>query len=292
MNPFAYHEPRSVGEAVEVLARHGEDAVVLAGGTALVLLLKQGLLRPEHVVALRRVDELRGVARRADGGLDIGALTTHREAELSPVVRAYAPALASAFGSVATIRIRNQATVGGNLVHADPAQDPPPMLLALGADVVLAGPGGERSLPLEAFFIDFLETALRPGEVLTAVRLPPLPATVRGTYLKFLPNTRDDYPTVSVGAVVELDDAHRCREVRIGLAGVGPTPRRASSVEAALRGAALDAGTIAAAADLVERDIEPLDDGRGSAGYKRRMAQVWVRRALTRLAGSADEAVH
>src|SRR6185436_16145112 len=151
-------------------------------------------------------------------------------------VRAYCPALAETFGHVATVRIRNQATVGGNLAHADPAQDPPPMLIALGAQIVLQGPAGARTLPLDEFFVGYLTTTLQPAEVLTAVRLPPLPADTRATYVKFLPRTQDDYATVSVGATLRLDGDGRCSEVRVALGGVAGVPLRARATEDALRG--------------------------------------------------------
>src|SRR5687767_9179811 len=152
MQPYEYHAPRDVASALELLARHGEDAHAMAGGTSLVLLMKQGLLRPGHVVGLRGVAELRGIAMEADGSLVINACATHREAERSPLVRAHCAALAEAFARVATVRIRNQATVGGNLAHADPAQDPPPILLALGAELRLVSAAGTRTVPLSAFF--------------------------------------------------------------------------------------------------------------------------------------------
>ena len=280
---YVYREASSAAEAVDALGQAGPDATLVAGGTALVLLLRQGLIRPSVVIGLRRASDLAGIRRTADGGLEIGALTTHREVERSPDVRRYSPALAAAFGRIATIRIRNQATLGGNLVHADPAQDPPPILLALDASVVLTGPAGSRTLALDGFFIDFFETAIEADEVLTAVRLPPIPDGSATTYVKFLPNTRDDYATVAVAARLKRDDRGRCEDVRIALGGVGPTPVRALAVEAALRDQAATNEAIADAAALVDRDIDPLDDTRGSADYKRRMARVWVRRALAAL---------
>jgi carbon-monoxide dehydrogenase medium subunit len=185
---YDYHAPTSLDETLALLAAHGEGAHLMAGGTALVLLLNQGLVHPAHVVGLRGVAELHGIRRLDDGGLQIRALTTHRQAERSSDVRAYCPMLAETFARVATVRIRNQATVGGNLAHADPAQDPPPMLIALGGEAVIVGGDGERRLPLDEFFVDYFETALRPGEVLVAVDLPPLAPGTRVTYKK-LPRT-------------------------------------------------------------------------------------------------------
>jgi carbon-monoxide dehydrogenase medium subunit len=287
VNSFDYHAPTSLEQTFELLQTYGEDAHLMAGGTALVLLLQQGLVQPGHVVGLKDVPALRGLRRRADGGLEIRALTTHREAERSPEVHAYCPALAETFAHVATIRIRNQATVGGNLAHADPAQDPPPMLIALGGSAVVAGTAGERRIPLDEFFVDYFETALQPGEVLVAIDLPPLAAETRVTYKKFLPRTQDDYATVSVAASLRMDGAGECQDVRVALGAAATTPVRARNVEDALRGQRLDAEKIKDAAALVRDAVDPLDDLRGSAAYKREMARVWTQRALLELLNGA-----
>jgi aerobic carbon-monoxide dehydrogenase medium subunit len=278
---FDYHRPDSLAEAVDLLK--AEDSHLLAGGTSFVLLWRQGLLQPARVVDIRRLPELSGLRRSPEGGLEIGATTTHRQAETSADVHAYCPALTETFGHVATIRIRNQGTVGGNLAHADPAQDPPPMLLALGAQVVAQGPGGQRIIPLDEFFVDYFETALARDEVLVAIRCPPLAEGTRATYVKFLPRTQDDYATVAVGATLRLDTEGRCEDVRIGLGSLGSVPLRARKVEAALLGHRLTPDLIAEASELVRDEVDPLEDVRGSVHYKREMARVWVNRALTRL---------
>jgi carbon-monoxide dehydrogenase medium subunit len=281
MRPYALHQPESLPEALDLLAAHGDDDThVIAGGTSLVLLMTMGLLQPERVIALRKIPELRGITANGDGGLRIGALATHRQLELSPEVRAYAPALSETFGHVATVRIRNQATVGGNLAHADPAQDPPPMLIALDASVTLRSKTGERTLPAEELFVDYLTTRLQPGELLTDVHLPPLAMGTRATYLKFLPRTADDYATVSVAAALRLDADGRCEHARIALGGVAGVPLRARVVEDALVGEPLSDARIAEAAALVDGIVDPPGDARGSAAYKRRMARVWTERAL------------
>jgi carbon-monoxide dehydrogenase medium subunit len=287
MNSFDYHAPSSLTETFDLLATHGDDAHLMAGGTALVLLLQQGLVQPGHVVGLRDVGELDGVRRLDDGGLQIRALTTHRQAERSADVQAFCPALADTFARVATVRIRNQATVGGNLAHADPAQDPPPMLIALGGSVVVASQAGERRIPLDEFFVDYFETALQPGEVIVAVDLPPLAAGTRVTYKKFLPRTQDDYATVSVAAALRLSADNQCEDVRIALGAAATTPVRARRVEAALRGQRVTRESITDAAGLVRDEVDPLDDLRGSAAYKREMARVWTQRALLELLNGA-----
>jgi carbon-monoxide dehydrogenase medium subunit len=283
VNPFDYHAPTSLQETFDLLTTYGEDAHLMAGGTALVLLLQQGLVQPGHVVGLRNVAELQGIRRLEDGGLQIRAMATHRQAEVSPDVQAYCGALAHNFSRVATIRIRNQGTVGGNLAHADPAQDPPPMLIALGAEAVVSSRQGQRRIPLDEFFVDYFETAMQPGEVLESIDLPALPAGTRVTYKKFLPRTQDDYATVSVAAALNLGQDSVCQDLRVALGAAGTTPIRARAVENALRGQHLDAQKIKDAAALVRDEVDPLDDLRGSAGYKREMARVWTQRAIQEL---------
>ena len=279
---YDYHEPREVAEALDLLVKHGEDAHLIAGGTATVLLLRQGLIRPGHVISLRAIGALAGIDRGHDGGLRIGATATHRQAERSADVRALSPALTNAFASVATVRIRNQATVGGNLAHADPAQDPPPMLAALGAAVTVVSPRGARSIAVEDLAVDHFTTTLAGDEIITEVIVPPLAPGTRATYVKFLPRTADDYATVSVAAAMRLADGV-VADTRIVLGAVGPTPIRARAAEAALAGAKPSRERLAQAAALVRDEVDPLDDLRGSAEYKREMARVWTERALLAL---------
>lgn len=278
MSGFDYFEPESIAEALDLLAR--DDTTVLAGGTSLMLLVKQGLVRPARVVGLRRIEALHGIARR--DALRINALVTIADAARSPDVRAHAPALSDAFGLVATVRIRDQATVGGCLAHADPASDPPTMLLALDAIAVARGPAGERRVPLDELFTDVFSTSLAPGELLVAVEVPPLADGTRSRYLKFLPRTVDDYGTVCVGATLRLEDG-RVRDTRIALGAVGTRPLRARRAEDALRGATPTPALLGEVAALAAEDTDPFDDARGSAAYKRQMVRVWVERTLRAL---------
>jgi carbon-monoxide dehydrogenase medium subunit len=280
---YDYHEPRSLGEALDLLARYGEDAHLLAGGTATVILMRQGLLRPGHVIALWRIAELGGVSRAADGGLRIGAMATHRDVERSAEAHAYSPALTAAFASVATVRIRNQATVGGNLAHADPAQDPPPMLAALGATVTVASHRGTRTLPVDDLAVDHFTTSLATDEIITEIRMPRLEPGARSIYLKFLPKTADDYATVSVAAALRLAGNGTIAETRIVLGAVGPTPMRLRRFEDAIRGTR--PADVVHALAMIPDQIDPTDDARGTAAYKRAMASVWTGRALAQLAG-------
>lgn len=282
MADFEYHAPQSLDEAFRLLNTHGENAHVIAGGTALVPLMRLGLVFPEHVVSLREIKGVREIGILPDGGLEIGALVTHREIERSALVQRFFPPLVEAFGRVATVRIRNQATIGGNLVHADPASDPPPMLMALDAGIEIASRAETRLVPVAEFFHGLFETAVRTGEIVTAIRIPPVARGTRGVYLKFLPGSKDDFATVSVAAVLRFD-GERCAAARIGLGSVGATPLRARNAEAKLEGAPVRSETIEAAARAAANEVEPFDDARGSVDYKRAMTRVWVRRALESL---------
>jgi len=281
VNAFEYRAPRGLDEALAVLREHGEDARVVAGGTALVTMMRQHLVRPGCLVSLRDVQGLNRI-EATNGALRLGALVTHREAEVSPLVRERLPVLAETFRRVATVRIRHMATIGGALAHADPNQDPPVTLLALGASVEIRGARGHRELPLGEFFRDYYETALEPGELVTAVTVPLLPVASGATFLKFLPRTADDYATVAVAAIVTLEpDGERCREARIALGSVGVTPLRGMAAEALLSGQRLSESLLQAAGEAVKGAVDPLSDHRGSAAYKREMTGVMVGRALT-----------
>lgn len=286
MRTYDYSAPASIDEALAALKEYGDDAEFIAGGTSLILMMQQGLVQPGKVIGLGNIKELRGIKRSADGGLEVGAMTTHRQLETSPEAFAYAAALPQSLGVIATIRIRNQATLGGNLVHADPAQDPPPVLIALDAtiDVVKAG-GGARSIAMESFFTDYFETTIGEDELLRSVKVPPMPAGSRLAYKKFLPRTEDDYATVAVAVRLGVDGDGKCKDIRIGLGALAVTPLRGKAVEKALLGQKLTAESIREAAALVRDEVDPLDDVRGSAGYKREMARVWTERTIASLAG-------
>ena len=209
MRDFRFHTPATLPEAFELLDTYADLARPMAGGTALVNFLKQGLLTTEHFVSLEHLPGLSDIRLEADG-IHLGALARHRDVEISPIVRQHAPLLAEIYGRVATVRIRNMATVGGGLAHADPAQDPPLGLMVLDARVRLASSRGERTLPVRELFTDYYETVIQPGELLTEVIVPRQPPAARAVYLKFLPRTEDDYATVAVAALAELSDG-ACR---------------------------------------------------------------------------------
>lgn len=289
MNDFQYHTPRSLAEAFTLLRDLGDDIRIIAGGTALVLFMKQRLAQPGHLLSLQKIPGLDGIAV-TQAGIQLGAMCTHRKVETSPLLRETVPLLCETYRHVATVRIRNMATVGGGLVHADPNLDPPPSLIALDAQVVLASASGQRSLPVEEFFLDYYETAIQPGEVLTQVLVPPLPPNSGAAYFKFLPRTADDYATVSAAVRLTLGQNDGiCQDVRIGLGSVGATPIRARRAEAVLRGQRVTPDLMRQAGESAQGEVDPMDDFRGSADYKRQMAGVFTRRVLERALQQAQD---
>jgi carbon-monoxide dehydrogenase medium subunit len=289
LRPFQYVECADVGEAVAALSAHGDDARLIAGGTALVPLMKHQVLRPAVLVSVARVPALSAIQSLADGGLRIGALATHAAVARSPLVRERAPLLAEACGRVASPTIRAMGTLGGNLCYGESASDPSPALLALRAELRLAGPDAERVVPITEFFTGFYETALGDGEVLTAIDVPPVraaadtPSSLRWRYLKWTPRAREDKALVGLAVMLSVADGV-CRAARLGLGGVAVSPVALAGAERALDGARLEAATLARVAEIAAAEVEPIDDLQATAGYRRDMLRVWTRRVLAELA--------
>jgi carbon-monoxide dehydrogenase medium subunit len=280
MIPFEYRTPKNLKEVNATLQEFGSDAKLIDGGTALVIMMKQRLVRPSCLVSLRSVRGLNAIELK-NGGISIGGLATHREVEGSSLIRRRLPMLAETYHHVATLRIRNMATVGGGLAHADPNQDPPPSLIALGATIKATSVNGSRMIPLDEFFKDYYESVLAQDEIITEVMVPKLAPNTGAAYIKFLPRTADDYATVSAAAVLTLDKTKKTiADVRIALGSVGVTPIRATAAEAVLRGQPLKADGFAEAGEKAKEAVDPVSDFRGSAAYKKDMAAVFVRRAL------------
>jgi carbon-monoxide dehydrogenase medium subunit len=275
--PFEYVAPLSVEEAIQALSDGGEDAKLLAGGHSLLPLMKLRLAAPSLLVDLRRVPGLRG-AERSDGGWQIGAMTPHAELERTGELGL----VARAAGTIADPQVRNRGTIGGSLAHGDPASDLPAVMLVCEASVVAQGSPGERTIAAGELFQDYMETALEPTEVLTAVRIPSLEGWGFG-YQKF--NRRsEDWAMVAVSALVRKS-GETCEDVRVGLTNMGSVPLRASAVEDALRGQPLTAESIAEAASRAAEGTDPPSDLNASSEYKQHLARVLCRRALTQAAG-------
>jgi carbon-monoxide dehydrogenase medium subunit len=281
---FDYSAPDTLEGALELLAQHGDEAKVLAGGQSLIPLLKLRFAAPSLLVDLNRVGGLDTLAEDG-GGLRIGALVRHKTCERSPLLRDRYPLLADVAGLVSDPIVRNLGTVCGSIAHADPQGDWGSALLAAGAEAVVRGPGGERTLPLAGFFVGPFTTALEATEIVTAVRVPDPGPRSGGAYLK-LERKVGDFATVAVGVQLSFDDG-RVGRAGIALTGVGPTNLQAVEAERALAGAELDDEAIRGAAELAAKAARPQSDLRGSAEYKRQVVRVFTERALRRAAAGA-----
>lgn len=271
--------PADFSEAAALLQQHGEDARLIAGGTSAVLMLRQKLIAPTVLISLGHIPD-GGWIRRESDGLHIGALARLHDLEKSRVVRDFCPALAHTFGVVGNVRVRHQATLGGNLSAADYAADPPSMLMALDARLRVLGPAGEREILLRDFFLGFYTTALEPTEILTEVIVPELPSSARAAYHKYTSISAEGRPCVAVGALADFDAEGDCHGLRLAVGAAVETPQRISEAEAMADGRTLSDDLIAAIADEYARRLDPLSDVRGSAWYRREMIRVFVRRAL------------
>ncbi|RMH19434.1 MAG: xanthine dehydrogenase family protein subunit M [Acidobacteria bacterium] len=278
--PFDYQAPDSLEEALAILAEHGYEAKALAGGQSLIPLLKLRFAAPAVLVDLGRIPGLDGV-EAADGELRIGALARHNQLAASPLVAERCPAASAAAPQIADPLVRNLGTLGGSLAHADPAGDWGSVMIACGAQLVLASAGGRRTVPATEFFRGVFDTALEPTELLTEVRIPSPRGPAGGTYLK-LERKVGDFATVGVAVSLELDGAGRIARAGIGLTAVGPQNLRAAAAEEALAGAEPTAEAFAEAGRLAAGGCEPASDVRGSAEYKRHVVEVYVRRGLAR----------
>lgn len=279
MTAIEFLEPTNFSEASALLSEYGEDAKVIAGGTSVVLMLQQRLIAPSVLISLGRVSGWDFVRLEPDG-LHIGALAHLHDAELSPVLRQFCPALSHTFSVVGNVRVRNQATLGGNLSAADYAADPPAMLTALGARARLLGPDGTRDVPLSEFFLGFYTTALEPVEVLTEIIIPSLPITARSAYFKYTSVSAEGRPCVAVGAVADFDEDGKCQDLRIAVGAAVETPQRVMEAETMAHGQTLTDELVVAIAEEYARALDPLSDVRGSAWYRREMIGVFVKRAL------------
>ncbi len=278
--PFDFYQPSTLEEASRLLRDNGPGGRFLAGGTDLVIAMKEKGLVPKYIVDLKRVPGLTGIRENSDGSITLGALTTMYEIETSPLIKKKYPFLAQSAAEVGSIQIRNRATIGGNMANATPSADTAPALIALDATAHIAGANGERSLSLEEFFKGPGQSAMSPDEILTEITIPKRAPNLVGEYIKFSPREMMDLAYVGVAVTYHLDSEKRCAGVRIVLGAVAPTPIRAKRAEAALEGEPLTEVLAEKTGTIAAEEAKPISDVRSSADYRRAMVGAMTKRAL------------
>ncbi len=281
IHDFEYVAPKTLKEALKLLDQYREDYKIIAGGQSLLIMMRQGLIKPKYLIDIKGVSELDYIKTDAKKGLRIGALTTHRTIEKSPVIKESFGVIAEMENRLASIQTRNWGTIGGNLCHGDPAGDPAPVLIALNASLTIAGMNGERNKSVEDFFLDYFETALEHGELLSEIQVPTIPSHTGAAYAKF--NViESDMATVGVAVSMTLSskDGH-CQDVRIALANSAPRPMRAKRAEELLRGKKITGNLLKEAGEIASSETEPLSDIHASSEYRQELVKVLVKRVGT-----------
>jgi CO/xanthine dehydrogenase FAD-binding subunit len=284
--PFEYFAPTDLAEALELLARFGDEAKILAGGQSLMPLMNMRLARPRVLIDINRLSGLSHISRGADGALTIGALTRQRAIERASVVRTHYPLLAAVMPSIGHFQIRNRGTVGGSIVHADPAAELPALCAALEAEVALRSATHQRTVRAADFFLTYLTTAIEPAEVLTEIRFPPWQAEWRWGFHEVC-RREGDFALVGAVSVLDMNDEATCRAARLAMFGVGGTPIRPQGAEAVLLGQRLEGHVLDQLARVVAAELEPDSDIHASAEYRREVGGVAARRAVEMALGNA-----
>jgi aerobic carbon-monoxide dehydrogenase medium subunit len=278
--PFDFYQPATLAEASRLLKDNGPGGRFLAGGTDLVIALKEKGLLPKYLVDLKRVPGLTGIRESSDGGITIGALTTMREIEISSLITKKFPFLAQSAAEVGSIQIRNRATIGGNMANATPSADTAPPLIALNATAKIVDANGQRTVPLEEFFKGPGQTVMSAEEVLSEINIPKTHPRLVGEYIKFSPREMMDLAYVGIAVAYNLGDDDRCDGVRIVLGAVAPTPIRAKRAETALEGQNLTETLAEKVGQIAAEEAKPISDVRSSADYRRAMVGVMTTRAI------------
>ena len=276
--PFEYLSPNQVSEAISLLQKHGEEAKILAGGHSLIPAMKLRFAMPEYLIDISGIDGLEYI-HEEDGQLKIGAMTRESSLEESNLIKDNYPLLLDTVKMIADPQVRNMATVGGNLAHGDPANDHPATMIALGASVVVEGPNGSREIGIDDFFTDFFTTALEDNEILTEIRIPASQPGSGGAYQK-IERKVGDYAAAAVACQLSLEADGKIQQIGIGLTNVGPVPIRSVGAEGNLRGKTPDDSLIQESGRLAAEECNPVDDLRGSAGYKRDLVNELTQRAI------------
>ena len=285
MTPFELVEPRTLHEAVGLLDAEDPAVRPIAGGTALMQMMKTGVFKPTRLVSLRAVeDKFSRIEADTGGGLRIGALTPLSVLERSADVRSRAPALPGALLTLSNVRVRNVATLGGHLAHADPHMDLPPLLMAMGARITVAGPAGSRTMPVDELFAGYYETSLARNELIAEVTIPPQ-ADRRSAYMKCTTRSADDWPALGVAVSLQTD-GRTVKAADVVISAATEKPTRLAAVQKILSGARLDQTTLHRAGDAAMVDAQTIDDVRGSAAYKRELVRVYVMRAVQQAVGN------
>ena len=285
MAKFDYFEPEDLPQALDLLGQHGDEARVIAGGQSLLILIRQGFLRPAVLISPHRIRSLREI--KIDGGeVVLGAMVTQREISSDSTISRNFAALAQAASKVGSIHVQNLGTVGGNLSHAEPNGDSAPALISLGASVMAASGRGQRRIPMENFFRGPFENALESDEMVTHVRVPLPVNRAWSVYLKHVMRAVDR-ATVGIGVQLRMDAGGVCSDVRIGLCGAGLRPFRPTKAEALLRGENISEALLSAVGSEISSSCDPISDSHGPADYKRKMAAVLIKRALRQAVSAA-----
>jgi carbon-monoxide dehydrogenase medium subunit len=284
MTPFEFAEPATIEEALRLL--DPDDATVrpIGGGTALMLMMKAGVFQPTRLVSLRKITALSRIATTPDGGLAIGALTPLAKVERSPDVARGAGVIVRTMRRLSNVRVRNVATIGGCLAHGDPHMDLPPVLMALGAAIVVTGRGGERVIKVEDLFAGYYETVLARDEIITELQIP-AQGVRHAAYIKCTTGSADDWPALGVAVSFEVD-GRAIRAPRVVVSAATEKATRLKGAEEVLTGATIDDAALARAGDAAADEAETISDVRGSAPYKRELIRVYVRRAVRQAFGS------
>lgn len=281
-------EPTSVEEACDLLSKAGEGVKVVGGGISLAILMKQKIFQPERLIAVRRIPQFDDIRHDPDQGLIIGAGVLHRTLETSSLVQKHCPLLGEVMSQVANVRIRCMGTLGGELAHADPHSDPPPVLIGLGARACVMSVRGMREILFEDFFTGYLESALEPDEILTHVVIPPSAPDVRSAYLKFTPNSSTDWPCLGIATFLSLSENGSCKFLDIILGSVTEIPFRIPGVSEMAVGKKLDNNLITEIAEQCYEQVDPMEDSRGSKWYKKELSRAFARRVLKQALGGNE----
>lgn len=287
---FEYFAPKTLQQALTLLDKYGDGCKIICGGQSLLILMRQGLVAPEYLISIKGISSLNYIKDDSREGLRIGALTPHRVIEKSRLIRKNYPVLAEMENRLASIQTRNWGTIGGNLAHADPAGDPAPAFMALGATLKVAGSKGERTIPIDGFFKDYFETALKPGELLTEIQVPTPPPRTGTAYIKF--NViESDMATVGVAVSISLrPKADVCDDIRVGLGAAASVPMRARKAEAVVRGKKVTEALLREAGEVASAEANPVSDIHASAAYRRELVKVLVKRMCQEALARASKA--